>query len=95
MKKSYLAILAVASICLLASCKKDNPSTGNGGLKDDENTENPGGDNPGGENPGDDTDLHASLQGSAYVTVALDAQSTEENKGALYEYCKHLTIRKQ
>ena len=43
MKKSYLAILAVASICLLASCKKDNPSTGNGGLKDDENTENPGG----------------------------------------------------
>ena len=83
MKKSYLAILAVASICLLASCKKDNPSTGNGGLKDDENTENPGGDNPGGENPGDDTDLHASLQGSAYVTVALDAQSTEAIKSKI------------
>lgn len=78
MKKTYLAILAVASLCLLASCNKDNPSTGNGGLKDDENTENPGGgDNTGGDNTGgDETDAHASLKGSAYVPVSLDAQST-------------------
>lgn len=80
MKKSFMKFAAMfaAVTFIFASCgKEDGDDTGNGGLKDPDNTEQ-GGNNPGGnDNPGGNTgDLHASLQGSEYVTISLDEYST-------------------
>lgn len=66
MKKNFFkfAIAAFASVLVVCSCNKDNGGNGgNGGLKGDEDE--------------DITSLHPSLQGSEYVTIALDENSTQ------------------
>lgn len=74
MKTTFKRISAflAAAIFVVASCTPDDPDTGTG-LKPD-NTEQ-GGDNNGGGQV--DSDLHASLQGSEYVTLALDEYSAK------------------
>ena len=66
MKKNFFkfAIAAFASVLVVCSCNKDNGENGgNGGLKGDEDE--------------DITSLHPSLQGSEYVTIALDEYPTQ------------------
>ena len=78
MKKTFMTIatMVAAAMFVFASCEKpDNgDGTGNGGLKDP--TEQGGNENQGGNQGGTTDDLHASLQGSQYVTIALDEYST-------------------
>ena len=84
MKKTFMTIatMVAAAMFVLASCEKpDNgDNTGNGGLKDpteQEGNNNQGGnENQGGNQGGSTEELHASLQGSEYVTIALDEYST-------------------
>lgn len=88
MKKTFMTIatMVAAAMFVLASCEKpDNgDDAGNGGLKDPTEQEgnnqggnNQGGnENQGGNNGGTTDELHASLQGSEYVTIALDEYST-------------------
>lgn len=66
MKKNFFKIATIAMAALFTVCacnKENNGNGGNGGLKDDEDE--------------DITSLHPSLQGSEYVTIALDEYSTE------------------
>lgn len=78
MKRTFMkfATMFAAAMFVLASCEKDNgDDSGNGGLKEPEQ-EQPD-NNQGGNNQGGTTDgLHASLQGSEYVTISLDEYST-------------------
>jgi hypothetical protein len=83
MKKSFMkfATMFAAAMFVLASCEKEGGNdTGNGGLKDPNqeqpgNNNNQGGDNNN-NNGGSTGELHASLQGSEYVTISLDEYST-------------------
>ena len=85
MKKSFMkfATMFAAAMFVLAACEKteNDDNTGNGGLKDP--TEQGGNNNQGNENQGGNNnqggttdELHASLQGSQYVTISLDEYST-------------------
>lgn len=84
MKKSFMkfATMFAAAMFVLASCEKagNEENTGNGGLKDpteNQGDNNQGDNNQGNNNQGGTTDeLHASLQGSEYVTISLDEYST-------------------
>ena len=65
MKKNFFKIATIAMAALFTVCacnKENNGNGGNGGLKDDEDE--------------DISSLHASLQGSEYVTIARDEYST-------------------
>ena len=91
----HFAMLFAASMMVFSACEPEEKPDDNGGLKDpteqpggneNENpgneNENPGGnenENPGG-NQGGTTDGTASLQGSAYAPVYLDAVSLESVK---------------
>lgn len=82
MKKTFMkfATMFAAAMFVLAACEKpEEENKGNGGLKDptEQGGNNQGNENQGGENQGGTNDgLHASLQGSEYVTIALDEYST-------------------
>lgn len=93
MKKTFMRLSAfvAAAMVVFAACEPADPETENGGLKDENSeqtggngngneggNENEGGNNNEGGNTGGTPDASASLQGSAYVPVSLDAVSTEE-----------------
>lgn len=66
MKKTFikLATVVAATACVFASCQKQNPDN-NGGIKDPDDNDN------------ENTELPASLKGSAYVPVVIDAETAK------------------
>ncbi len=80
MKRHFFRLMAfmAAAAIVLASCEKTSTDETESGLKDDteQNGDNPGG-NTGGTNPGTTpgADYSASLNGSAYVPILVDAVS--------------------
>lgn len=93
MKKTFTRFSAflAAAVFAVAACTQVDPENeeGGNGLKPDDTEQDGGNGNTGsGNTDGDDSGLHASLQGSEYVTLALDeftaASIADKIKAAYY-----------